>query len=68
MSFGDFVPFQGTVVQPLFVCTGLTAISFVLCAKSQAAELMAGTEVLELPQRYCSVFMRANAGRVKMYV
>lgn len=68
MSFGDFVPSRDTVVQSPFVCTDLSAIRFVLCANSQEAQLMAGAEVPGLPQRYCSVFMRANPGRVKMYV
>lgn len=67
-SFGDFVPSWDTVMQPLFVCTDLSAISFVLCANRQEAKLMAGAEVPGLPQRYCSVFVRANAGRVKTYV
>lgn len=66
VSFGDFAPSRDTVVQPLFVCTDLSAMSFVLCANSWEAQLMAGAEVPGLPQRYCSVFMRDNAGRVKM--
>lgn len=55
-------------MQPLFVCTDLSAISFVLCAQSQEAQLMAGAELPGLPQRHCSVFRRGEAGRVKMDV
>lgn len=68
MSFGDFVPSRDTVLQPLFVCTDLSGTGFVLCANSQEAQLMPGAEVPGLPKRYCSVFVRDNTGRVKMYV